>query len=104
LSATTVAGTGAPGTITLNGPTDVMIDDNGYLYIADYTNARIVGQGPNGFQCVIGCSGLGGSSPSQLYESQNLGFDSYGNIYVADSGNNRIQQFLLTNNSCVMSG
>jgi hypothetical protein len=104
LNATTVAGTGATGTITLNGPTGVMVDANGYLYIADYNNYRIVGQGPYGFQCVVGCSGSSGSSPSQLYEPQNLGFDSYGNIYVADSGNNRIQEFLLTNNSCIMSG
>jgi hypothetical protein len=106
LNATTVAGIGAIGigNISLSGPTGVAVDANGYLYIADYANYRIVGQGPYGFRCVVGCSGSSGSSPSQLYEPQNLGFDSYGNIYVADSGNNRIQMFLLTNNSCAMSG
>ena len=96
LSATTVAGTGAPGTITLNGPTDVAVDANGYLFIADYSNNRIVGSGPNGFRCVIGCSGSSGSSASQLLQPQNVGFDSY--------GNNRIQMFLLTNNTCTTSG
>jgi hypothetical protein len=104
LNATTVAGSGATGTITLSGPTGVMVDANGYLYIADYSNARIVGQGPYGFRCVVGCSGVSGSSPSQLNSPQNLGFDSYGNIYVADSSNNRVQVFLLTNNSCTTSG
>lgn len=104
LNATTVAGTGASGTIALSGPTGVAIDANGYLFIADYTNNRIIGSGPHGFRCVIGCSGSSGSSPSQLNQPQNLGFDSYGNIYVADSANNRIQMFRLTNNSCTTSG
>ena len=104
LIATTVAGTGAAGTITLSGPTGVMVDSLGYLYIADYGNGRIVGQGPFGFRCVVGCSGSTGSASNQLYQPQNLGFDYSGNIYVADSGNSRIQRYLLQNTSCIASG
>jgi hypothetical protein len=104
LTATTVAGTGAAGTITLNGPTGVAVDANQYLFIADYGNNRIIGSGPNGFRCVVGCSGSSGSLSTQLYEPQNLGFDSYGNIYVADAGNSRIQLFFLINNTCTTSG
>ena len=91
-NATTVAGTGATGTIALNAPTGVAVDANQYLFIADYANGRIVGSGPYGFRCVVGCSGSSGSSSNQLHGPQYLGFDIYGNIYVADSSNNRIQK------------
>ena len=61
-NALTVAGSAAPGTITLNCPTAIVLDADKYLFIADYNNHRIVGSGPNGFQCVVGCSGGRGCS------------------------------------------
>jgi hypothetical protein len=97
---TTVAGSGAQGTINLNFPTGVVLDADRYLFIVDFYNVRIVGSGPNGFRCVVGCSGLMGSSSSQLYYPWSLSFDSQGNIFVADRDNNRIQKFLLTTNFC----
>ena len=97
LTATTVAGNGAPGTITLNSPGAVVLDADGYLFIADTANNRIVGSGPNGFRCVAGC---GGTGSSQLNYSRGLSFDTGGNLYVADSYNNRILKFLLATNSC----
>ncbi len=33
-----------------------------------------------------------------------LSFDSYGNIYVTDTGNQRIQKFVLASNSCCKCG
>ena len=95
VSATTVAGNGAPSTITLNQPAGVVLDGDGYLYIAESTNNRIVASGPNGFQCIIGCSGS-----SQLNGPQNLAFDSYGSIYVVEVYNARVQKFVLTTNLC----
>jgi tripartite motif-containing protein 71 len=100
MNATTLAGTGAPGTITLSGPTGVVLDADGYLFIVNFFANNIVGSGPNGFQCIAGCSGLSGSSSNELNYPFSLSFDSHGNLFVADRSNNRIQKFLLANNSC----
>ena len=99
-SATTVAGTGTSGTITLLYPLDVKLDGDGYLFVVDTNHHRIVGSGPDGFRCVAGCSGSGGSASYQLYFPQSMSFDSDGNIWVAELENRRIQKFLLRTNSC----
>ena len=99
-SGTTVAGSGAPSTIQLRYPTAVMLDANGYLFIADTNNHRIVGSGPYGFRCVVGCTNGNGSGSDQLSFPQNMAFDSYGNIFVADTSNHRVQKFLVSFNSC----
>jgi hypothetical protein len=99
-NAITVAGNGAPETITLYGPTDVVLDADGFLFIVDFRNNRIVGSGPTGFQCIIGCSGTSGLGSNQLYLPMVMAFDSYGNIFVTDTFNNRTQKFLLATNSC----
>ena len=100
LNATTVAGVGSSNiTITLNSPSGVVLDADKYLFIVDQDNNRIVGSGPNGFRCLVGCSG-GGSASNQLYYPQSMAFDSYGNIFVTDRSNTRIQKFLLSRNSC----
>ena len=104
LNATTVAGNGSPNiTITLYRPVSVILDADKYLFIGDRGNHRIVGSGPHGFRCIVGCSGPGSRS-NELYGPQGISFDSAGNLFVADgwwSGvcNNRIQKFLLLNNT-----
>jgi hypothetical protein len=102
LSGTTVAGIGAPGTITLNYPTGIAFDADSYLFIVDHNNNRIIGSGPNGFRCIIGCAGTPGSVSYQLQQPRALAFDSYGNLFVADTDNNRLQKFHLATNSCGM--
>ena len=100
LAGTTVAGNGAPGTMVLSYPSGVTADGNGYLFIVDNGNHRVVGSGPNGFRCIVACSGQSGSSPSQLNSPRSLAFDTDGNLFVADTSNNRIQKFLRVSNSC----
>ncbi|CAF1080066.1 unnamed protein product [Adineta steineri] len=96
----TVAGaTSVNTTITLNRPTGVTMDSDGYLYISDYYNNRMVRGGSNGFQCIIGCSG-GGVASNQLWGPRYMTFDSYGNIYVADTDNYRVMKFIYSNSSC----
>ncbi|CAF4387814.1 unnamed protein product, partial [Adineta steineri] len=94
----TIAGTGATGTISLNGPCGIVLDADGYVFIAEYLNNRIVGSGLNGFRCLVGCSTVAGSASNQLYRPTSLSFDSYGNMFLADNYNNRIQKFYITSN------
>ena len=95
-NALTVAGSTAPGTITLSCPIAIVLDADKYLFIVDAGYNRVVGSGPNGFRCVVGCSG-GGAAANQLNNPWSLSFDSYGNLYVADQGNSRIQKFIVLN-------
>ena len=97
--ASTIAGVGAPGTINLTYPTDVVLDGDGYVFIVDHRNHRIIGSGPDGFRCVAGCSGQNGSASNQLLYPRSMSFDSDGNIWVADTGNGRIQKFVLKTNT-----
>jgi hypothetical protein len=98
-NATTIIINGASGTITLNGPTGVVLDADEYLFIVDNGNDRIIGSDVNGFRCVVGCFG-NGSAANELLYPYTLSFDSYGNMFVTDQGNNRIQKFILSTNSC----
>ena len=52
----TVAGNGTSGTFTFNCPTGIVLDADKYLFIVDSSNHRIIGSGPNGFRCLVGCS------------------------------------------------
>lgn len=96
----TIAGNESSQNITLNCPTGVVLDSDGYLFIVDSFNHRVVGQGPTGFRCLVGCSGISGASSSQLSFPQSMAFDSYGNLYVTDRNNSRVQKFDRQNTTC----
>ncbi|CAF1275359.1 unnamed protein product, partial [Adineta ricciae] len=100
LEATTVAGNGAPGTVSLAGPIAVVLDGDGYLFIVEWYTARVVASGPHGFRCIVGCTGTIGSTAYTLAYPRSISFDSYGNLYVLDNGNCRVQKFMFLNNSC----
>ena len=97
---TTKVGKGASGTIALKGPIAVILDADGYLYIVDHDNYRIIGSGPTGFRCLIGCSEESGEKSYQLYNPRAISFDSSGNIFVADGRSHRILKFALAGNYC----
>ena len=99
-NATTVAGNGASGAIALICPSGVTLDADGYLFIVDSGRHRVVGEGPLGFECLVGCSGSVGSTATELNTPNSLSFDNMGNILVVDTYNNRIQQFMLTTGLC----
>lgn len=54
--------------------------------------------------CIVGCTGTTGVGLKQLSAPRDLAFDSNGNLYVSDQGNNRIQKFLidLSSPSCAI--
>jgi hypothetical protein len=87
-------------TITLTAPTGIVLDADKYLFIVEYGNSRIVGSGPLGFRCIVGCSDSDSSESNKLSNPWSLSFDSHGSIFVTDWQNKRIQKFLLSTNSC----
>ena len=98
---TTVPISGSNGVpITLMRPIAVMLDGDGYLFILDTFHHRVLGSGPWGFRCVVGCSGFGGSLSNQLLYPRAMNFDRDGNLLVLDTDNGRVQKFFLATNSC----
>ncbi|HLK64689.1 MAG TPA: IPT/TIG domain-containing protein [Bryobacteraceae bacterium] len=104
---TTVAGNGAPGfggesgpatAALLNQPMGVAIKD-GNLFIADTGNNRIrevLSDGTIGTYAGNGNAGLFGDGGSPLdaaiHAPQAITFDSHGNLYIADTQDNRIRR------------
>ena len=90
-------------------PVGVYVDSAGYIYVADDYNHRIskwdasgnaigwIGGGSNGWKT--------GTAPSYGRDYQSFTYtrwvylDSYGNIYVADQGNNRICKWSSSGNA-----
>jgi hypothetical protein len=91
----TVVGTKSPiPTISLACPSGIVLDTQKHLFIVELRNHRVVGSGPFGFRCLVGCSGEGFQS-HQLFNPYTLSFDLFGNMFVTDQGNSRIQKFEL---------
>ena len=94
-SGTTVVGNGSSKfTIGLNSPTGVVLDGDRHIFIVDYGNHRIIGSDDYGFRCIFGCS-----TNDELSFPQTMSFDSYGNIYVTDPNNHRIEKITLSKKS-----
>jgi hypothetical protein len=100
LNGTTIIINGSNGTFTLKCPASVVLDIDGYLFITDGHNNRVLGSGPAGFRCIAGCTGVAGVAANQLNLPHSLSFDSYGNLFVIEFTNNRLQKFFLSSNSC----
>ena len=83
------------GSIVLFYPTAVVLDGDEHLFITDKYNNRVIGSGPWDFRCVVGCTGPVGSASNQLQTPRSIAFDSAGNLFVMDEGNNRLQKCFL---------
>jgi sugar lactone lactonase YvrE len=104
----TIAGTGAGGdsgdggkatAATLSAPTGAVLDGAGNLYVADSGNHRIRKVSPAGVITTIAGTGVGGFSgdggpatSAKLFSPTGLALDGSGNLYIADTGNNRIRR------------
>ncbi len=78
-------------------PSDVVLDAYCNLYIVDRGNHRVVFVASNfsQYRCLIGCSRNNGQLSDQLSFPTSIGFDSSGNMYITDTGNERVQKFFL---------
>ena len=100
LNATTVAGKGSNMNFKLIGPRFILVDADRNIFIIDSSEDRIVVVGPIGCRCLVACTGTFGSKPNELKSPSALAFDTYGNMFIADGSNKRVQKFLLVTNSC----
>lgn len=97
------AGDGGPATNAfLSGPSDVKFDSSGKLYIADTVNNRIrvvdLSTGIISSFVGDGTSGYGGdgsaitSDTVEVYSPTGIAFDSQGDLFIADTGNDVIRE------------
>ena len=100
---TTLAGSGAQGSIDGNGtaasfnnPQGLAVDSTGNVYVADTGNHRIRKITPAGLVTTLAGSTSGsidGTGIAAKFNSPNgLAVDSIGNVYVADTNNSRIRK------------
>ena len=103
---TTIAGSTSgfkDGSITeaqFANPQDVAIDAFGNLYVSDTGNSRIRKITPNGIVSTIVGNGLqgfvdGNANTTEFNLLAGITIDTKGNLYVADSQNNRIRKIVI---------
>jgi len=107
---TTVAGNGTYGfsgdggaatNAQLRAPQGVAVDALGDVFIADFNNNRIREVTVNGIITTVagngtfGYSGDGGAAISARFEAPDaVALDTFGNLFIADYGNNRIREIV----------
>jgi sugar lactone lactonase YvrE len=99
---TTLTAGQSPSPTTIGNPTAVAFDSKGDLWVVDTSNNRVLEYEPpflggEAASLVIGqtsLTGTGDTSPSgALFGPISLAFDPSGNLWVVDSGNNRVLEF-----------
>jgi sugar lactone lactonase YvrE len=76
-------------------PESLVVDTDGYMYIVDRGNNRIIRWPPNATSgvCIAACTGNTGTEANQLYYPIDVAFDTNGSLYVSDDGNSRVQKY-----------
>jgi sugar lactone lactonase YvrE len=99
------ANTGGLGAASLSYPTGVAVDSAGNLWVADFANNRVLKfDNPIASDAtadfVLGqpsfltnTANADGASARSLYEPFSVAVDSAGNVWVADTGNNRVLEY-----------
>jgi DNA-binding beta-propeller fold protein YncE len=76
---------------TLDKPTNVAVDDDGYLYVSDTLNNRIQMFDADGE--FVGMFGKQGVEPGNFARPKGVAIDGDGHIWVVDANQNRVQVF-----------
>ena len=101
---TTYAGSDKPGFVDgmagaarFNYPTDIVTDNMGNLYVLDVDRIREIS--PDGVVSTIAGNGNGfmdgDGGVAKFFTPAGMGIDARGNIYIADTDNNRIRKMSL---------
>lgn len=95
LVAGSISGLSGNTSTLLNEPLSVALDSMGNLYVADSSNHRIQFFLANQYKgtTVAGTTGSPGINSNQLNSPYGAIIDDQMNLYVADTGNNRVQMF-----------
>ena len=116
---TTVAGNGTPGYLgdggaatnaELSHPSGVAVDATGNLFIADYLNNRIRKVGTNGIITTVAGNGTaaysgdgGAAANAELWQPVSVAVDATGNLFIADTSNNRIREVVFPGPTLVLN-
>ncbi len=108
IAITTIAGSGARGyagdggqarSAQLSFPTGVAVDSRGNVYIADRINDRVRKVSPGGTITTFAGTGESGftndgepATTAELNRPEDVAVDRRGNVYIADTGNQRIRR------------
>jgi trimeric autotransporter adhesin len=83
----------------LGRPSGLAVDSAGNLYIADSEKNRIRKVSPTGVITTVAGNGMPGyignsgqATSAQLYRPNSVAVDSSGNLYIADTQNDRIRK------------
>ena len=116
---TIIAGNGTPGMASngvatstqLNAPCGVAADSSGNIYIADTGNNLIEKVDSSGNLTIIAGNGTPGmasngsvATASSLFNPSGIAVDLIGEVYIADSGNNLIEQIDSLGNLVFIAG
>jgi serine/threonine protein kinase, bacterial len=96
---------------SIGAPADVTVDKNGNVYILQFFGYRVTKVKPDGKiynyagTGIQGYSGDGGpASEAQISDANQIAVDKIGNLYIADSGNNRIRKVDLNGTISTIAG
>ncbi len=112
LLTTTFAGAalgGAADTLGFNGPSGVVADAAGNIYVVDSGNNLVWKIKPGGTENVLAGNGSAGAlNGPALMASFNapyaIAIDAEGNLYISDSGNNMIRKISTAGNVTTLAG
>jgi tripartite motif-containing protein 71 len=93
-------GTEGNGPGQINLPSGIAVDRDGNMYVSDSDNWRMIKFAPDGTPldqyppCSAPgeCNVLDGPEPGQFFDHNGVVVDGQGNLYVADSGNSRVER------------
>ncbi|MBX7221560.1 MAG: immunoglobulin domain-containing protein [Blastocatellia bacterium] len=98
LGAPTVLASGGTGAGQVTDPRGLAIDTNNRLFIADRGNSRILripsANATPGTTVQVAGRGVGSVPFGQVNAPEGVAVDDTGNLYVADTGNNRVTRFI----------